>query len=235
MKKIILALGMCSLSLSAMAEDINADKDFYAQVNLALARGLNPGNGFGKNMGKTGSYGIELGAQLHENIRASLSFDYLPSFSNKYNSSGNLSDSVTYNANNKVKVKSYVAMANLYYDIGKYDGFTPYVMVGAGMAKNKAGRVTGSGVDSEQPVENVSISVPGATKTNFAYKAGLGTRYDLNESVSLDVRYQFVNLGKFKTGATQTATGVDFVANQPVNNQGKLRAHELMLGIAYRF
>ena len=234
MKKVILALGLCSVSLAGFATEL--DKDFYAQLNLGFARGSKPGGAFGNNsMGKTGSYGVELGANVYENIRASLSFDYMSSFSTKYKSSVNLSPSVTYSTNNYVKVKSYVAMANLYYDIGEYDGFTPYVMVGAGVAKNKAGKVNGSGFDSEQPAENVSISVPGATKSNFAYKVGLGSRYELSEEVSLDLRYQFVNLGKFKTGSTQALTYVGSTEYQTVNNQGKLRGHELMLGVVYKF
>ena len=116
-------------------------------------------------------------------------------------------------------------MINLYYDITNLNGFTPYVTLGAGVARNQTSGtqdVTFSGTG--QLVETHEI--PKGTKNNFAYKLGLGARYAVNQNIDFDLRYQFVDLGKLKTSTNDAFTNA---------YKGKLRAHELLLGVAYKF
>ena len=49
--------------------------------------------------------------------------------------------------------------------------------------------------------------------------------------MSLDIRYQYVNLGKISTG--RSTTGVENTAVQP--KTGYLSSHEALVGVSYKF
>lgn len=233
MKKTILMLALSSVSYAAFAQEEVADKtgDLYIQLNAGYMRGFKPGGDFGSgSLKRTGSYGIELGANVYEHLRASLSFDYMPDFTGTYISTLSSTDVSSYNINYNFKVKSYVAMANLYYDIAQINRFTPYLMVGVGAAQNKTYNINGNYINNTNN-KTSPISIPGAKQNNFAYRAALGTRYDLNKAFSLDIRYQLADLGKFKSGSTGIVGSDNFSANCT----GKLRIHGLIAGIVYKF
>lgn len=57
----------------------------------------------------------------------------------------------------------------------------------------------------------------------------LGTKISLTESFDLDFRYQFMDLGKYKTGSYK-------IGQQNFGSyKDNLRTSELMAGIAYKF
>ena len=210
MKKILLAAALCATSLTALAEGVMADS--YVQLNAGYALGTKAGNNFNaKKMKNAGLVGVEAGYRFTENFRTSLSLDFVPNA--KYN--GSLTNASLDNANISTKVKSYAAMVNFYYDVADFSGFTPYATAGFGAAKNKTGTSTSQ-----------SSSLAGSSKTNLAWKLGFGTRYAVNSAVDLDLRYQFANLGKYKT--SQPA-GYDRAA------EGTLKQHQFLVGVAYKF
>lgn len=218
LKKLAVALAISAASFSAVADEM-ASKDFYAQLNAGYAFGMksNKNNNDISNFGKTGnsySIGLEGGARVNEHLRVGLGFDYLPGFSAQAANPVNCSScSVT-----KTKVRTMAGFFNVFVDAGEFSGFKPYLLLGAGAAKNKT-------KDTTISLDGVNLTtIAGASKTNFAYKLGLGTAYAINEDVDFDVRYQFVDYGKFKTQAYNGQTP-----------QGKLRANQVMLGVAYKF
>lgn len=227
MKKIMLTALLTSTvisSLSCLADD---EKDYFVQFNTGYAHGASSSGDFSQgNMGNTSLFGIEAGYKFNENFRMSASFDYLPSFSNN----STLTNSIERTAN--IKVKSYVSMLNLYYDIGEFSGFTPYATIGAGIARNKTGLyttdITGTGytgVDASN------------TKNNFAYKLGIGTKYSINDAFDLDLRYQYSDLGKFSTGTAESTynNGVLVESGDSAKQTGKLSAHQILVGVSYKF
>ncbi len=224
LKKLAVALAISSASFSAVADEM-ASKDFYAQLNAGYAFGIKStsNNNDTSNFTKTGksySIGLEGGARVNEHLRVGLGFDYLPDFA----AEANLNDTYK-NAGhsvNKTKVKTMAGFFNVFVDAGEFSGFKPYLLLGAGAAKNKTKETTLS-----LNGQNV-VTAAGASKTNFAYKLGLGTAYAINEDVDFDVRYQYVDYGKFKTN-TATANNMTF------SGQGKLRANQVMVGVAYKF
>jgi len=138
------------------------------------------------------------------------------------------------------KIKSMNLMANLFIDAGNFSGFKPYAVVGLGIARNKASSfdintataTTVAVVDTKTPDNNssettntsaVSGTFSGKTKNNFAFKVGLGFKYAVNEDFDVDVRYQYLNLGKAKWNVGDVSSTV------------KLTANQLMLGVAYKF
>lgn len=193
--------------------------NFYLQLNGGASLGLAPKQDFGsEKAGNSGLYGFEAGYQINESLRVSLGADYR----NKYSFTEKEFDGLI-TANTNWKIKSLAVMANVYFDIIETNGFTPYVTLGAGIAKN-----TVTGTQTTTSIHNVtpSESVPKGTIYNFAYKAGLGTRYNFNQNIAIDIRYQFSNLGKIRTNTNESF---------PKPDKGKLRAHEFLLGILYKF
>ncbi len=209
---------ICSTMLASFTAQAN-DNQFYVQLNGGAALGLAPKGDFGtKKAGTSALFGAEAGYQFDEHLRASVSLDYMSkfSFTDVENQDGA-------NYSTKFKIKSLVAMVNFYYDIIEIKGFVPYVTVGAGIARNQA-----SGTQSVTHSDNTVLvhSVPNGKKINLAWKVGLGTRYNINQNIALDLQYQFADLGKIKTGTN---------SNFPIANNGKLRAHQFLAGIAYKF
>lgn len=218
LKNLIIASMLSTTALVATADDMlgsNPISDFYVQLNGGAALGqVSNGDLGNKRAGTSGLFGGEIGYQFDEYFRAGVSVDSLTKFSFSEN---NVYQGFNYST--KWKFKSLVAMVNLYYNIIDAKGFTPYITIGAGIARNKL-----SGTDT---FADSSFNIPNGSKTNFAFKAGLGTRYALSKNVSFDLRYQYSDLGKIKSAANSAGPGSAYT--------GKLRAHEFIAGVAYKF
>lgn len=235
LKNIVILSCIGGVALAASAADNN--KDYYFQINTGYAKADSAGTDefpVGA-MGDNALIGGELGYKFNDNFRGSLSLDYISSFSNKRRSSETDEDG-TYFSENAIGVSSYAAMINLYYDIAKVNNFVPYVTIGSGMSINRTGDhyvVTSNDEDND-----VITTIDGpATKRNFAYKIGLGSRYILSNSFDLDLRYQYINLGEFRTSSNQSTyrNGVYHKHSSSAIEKGNLSAHEVVLGLSYKF
>ena len=235
LRNIILAGILSGAALTAMAaETQDQSKDYYVQFNAGYVHGQAPKQSFSQgSMGNTGLYGAEVGYRFNENFRTSLSLSYIPDFKNNYSTSmpetDNKGRNYTETTNYNTKVKSLVSMFNVYYDIVEINKFTPYITLGAGMSSNKT--------SSTDTITNglggsASLTYSTATHNCFAYQAGLGARYSINKDFDLDLHYAYANLGKFKTGTTLSYNGA---SESVAAKTGKLRAQEVIVGIAYKF
>jgi len=198
----------------AMAEEEKSNAGPYVQLNGGISMGMAPKSDFGnKKMGNSAVYGAELGYQFEQYLRISLSLDDRAKYSFTENQNYNTSTVST-----RWKVKSLVTMVNFYYDIMEFNKVTPYMMFGAGIAKNKA--------SGTQTSNGESSGIPSGTKNNFAYKLGLGAKYKITNNVAVNLQYQYIDMGKIKTGTNAAFTE---------SNNGKIRANEFLFGIAYKF
>ena len=68
---------------------------------------------------------------------------------------------------------------------------------------------------------------PGKAKTSLAWNAGFGSKMSLNKKFDLDLVYKYVSLGKVKLS---NASDEDVSCNPE-----KLSAHEVTLGLIYKF
>jgi opacity protein-like surface antigen len=153
---------------------------------------------------------------------------YRPNYTFKNNTTENFTEgsvSGTDTINSKYKVKSFTAMANIYYDILTINNITPYLNIGAGLAINKTKETETR--DSDYGTAGTASTTTQVTtsKNSFAYKFGLGARYTLNQDFDFDIRYQYVDLGKVRANSTENT----FL------EKGKLRSQEIIAGIAYKF
>lgn len=113
-------------------------------------------------------------------------------------------------------------MINGYYDFSKGRGFNPYVTIGLGVANNS----------QEANGKNGSASFLPNNTNNLAYKIGLGAKYQLDKSFDIDIRYQFIDLGKVSIGSYNNNS---LVSTNTTLQSGHLCANEILLGILYKF
>lgn len=242
--KIKLIAGYAVLSLASLAnaeQDLNLPETFgYVQLNGGAAFNISGSGMFGnKNAGNTGVYGIEAGYKFDDYTRASISVDYMPNYS--FNASASENDSgyagstpYVVTSNNNFTVNSWLVMFNGYYDIKNSSDFTPYFTLGAGIARNKAKSTYSYSTSiNGGAFEANSTNLGEESKDNFAYKIGVGTRYAINKSFDLDLRYQFIDMGKFTTAAG--SYNLDGTIISVPEQTIKLKSQQILLGIAYKF
>jgi len=117
-------------------------------------------------------------------------------------------------------VKSYLLMANAYYDLklAALGPFKPYVGFGLGVARVNIDQQ----IFRESVNHNVHVVTP---RTSFAYQARVGVGYEVNRWLDVSMGYRFVHID----GSTYDRFGVD------VGNVGALNNHSLELGAAFKF
>ena len=134
----------------------------------------------------------------------------------------------------KAKMQTEALFINGFYDFQPFTisntAITPYLGGGVGISRNKMG----TDVFHVNGVPN-GLTINGDTINQFAYKLAAGTLISLTQQLSLDVNYQYVNLGAFKGGADVYRNGVFNRTFQRVTNGGEIKTQELMVGLQYTF
>ena len=228
-KKITLALLFTLPSLS-FAVDLD---DFYITAKGGVSKTLDTGtmnydNGavFTLNdddLGTGSAFGISAGKYITDNFRLELEAIKRTGYEmNTTDSDNNLMEA---------NITSKSIFINGFYDFQPFSlgntPITPYLGGGVGISKNKMGAT-----HENRP----GNTVDGKTISQFAYKVAAGTLVDLTENVSLDINYQYVNLGNLKSGVGVYNQNGIFQANLPAGiNGGEIKTQELMVGLQYKF
>ena len=180
---------------------------------------LGTGYVFGLSVGKyiTNNFRVELEASQ----RGGLEYD------TEYASEPNLGTTT------KADIKTQSIFINGFYDFESFaiinSLVTPYIGGGIGISKNKMGVVT------EVTPENEVAYLDGNKVSQFSYKLAAGTLVSLTESLSLDINYQYVDLGSFKSGLDYVASGGATGTLTEALNDGEIKTQELMVGLQYKF
>ena len=93
-----------------------------------------------------------------------------------------------YEADFSSKINTLTAMANLYYDFGRYRNWVPYVGVGIGVARHDVGDVSFTGVGAGLGATFNDLN--GSTQTNFAWSLMAGAAYQISHRAVLDFGYR---------------------------------------------
>lgn len=109
--------------------------------------------------------------------------------------------------------------ANVFWDFHNESAFTPYIGGGIGLALNYTGY--------EATLANGNKVSMDDRFTNFAWNAGAGVSFDVNDIVAIDASYRFVGLGYNELSTTVDGIKGE-IANEPYNN-------EFMLGVRLNF
>ena len=175
------------------------------------------------DLGTGSAFGISAGKYITDNFRLELEAIKRTS----YEMDTTDSDNNLLEAN----ITSKSIFINGFYDFQPFSlgntPITPYLGGGVGISKNKMGTAYDKTQDN---------TLDGKTISQFAYKVAAGTLVSLTENVSLDINYQYVNLGNIKSGVGVYNVGGGFIANLPTGiNGGDIKTQELMVGLQYKF
>lgn len=184
-----------------------------------------------ESLGAAADFGIGVGYKFNEYFRTDLTLDYETPARFKgslwcdYNTTScNSSPNGGYYDTERAKIAAYTALLNGYADLGTYNGFTPYVGAGVGASYLQTSSIRSSNYGSD------GSSIEGDGNWNFAWALMAGVSYAVNQNLSVDLGYRYLNLGDAKTkGVTDSfgqTTGLKY------NN---IQAHEVRLGLRYQF
>ncbi|MBI4274534.1 MAG: porin family protein [Rhizobiales bacterium] len=117
----------------------------------------------------------------------------------------------------KAKVDSYTVLFNVYFDLGTWSGFTPYI----------GGGIGGSFLRGRDFARvNTTIPRDGFERWNLGWAWMAGVSSAISPSVVIDVGYRYIDLG-------DATTNFDSTNNQLFLNN--LTAHEVRIGARYLF
>lgn len=121
----------------------------------------------------------------------------------------------------------WLALANVYADLGTWWCVTPFIGVGAGFSRNTIANFT----DINTPNLGVAFADK-ASKWNFAYALHAGLAYKVTPGFTVELAYRYVNLGDAITGDLKTYTGVNAVNNPTTFKE--LDSHDVRLGVRWQ-
>jgi len=175
----------------------------HAEGGLSYAGvGLGSDDETGTEAGAAIAVGYDFGRKFNVPVRAELEFAFTGETSKDVN---------VYNVPAKAEIGAKTLLANIYWDLAEYKGFTPYVGAGIGLA-----------------FVNTEASVLGFTKDNnktvVAGQIGLGCAYAFNDTFSVDLGYRFLAIGDGE------------VEYEGIKLESKdIYAHQIMLGVRMTF
>jgi opacity protein-like surface antigen len=182
------------------------------------------------------SFGVGVGYQFNSWFRTDITGEYR----SRVNFSGN--DFVVVNGLNGVPgnsplgdtynagYSSWVALVNVYADLGTWWCITPFVGAGVGAAFNKT---TGLSDMATFPANNLSTSLyqaNGATKTDLAWALHAGLAYKVNSNFTIELAYRYLDLGSAVTGGGSTFAGTTSLRPFQFNN---LTSQDVKLGVRW--
>lgn len=157
-----------------------------------------------KDYNDSASFGLGLGMIIDDNIRADIMLSHV--LEADYNLTTN-----PYKY--KSQVSSTKLMLNGTYDFDTGTPFSPYVSAGVGASYNK--------IKAQAYAYDIKTNSGSDYKIDFAYQAGLGVAYKMDNQMRLNLGYRFADNGK-----TKKATGV---------SNDRLQSHAVTLGLQVAF
>jgi opacity protein-like surface antigen len=166
------------------------------------------------DVGHSAVFSGAIGYRINPNIRAELAAGYRGG----YDANATMPNGATLSAD----VSSWNLMANAYYDFNLGLPVRPYLTGGLGWARNRVSDLTSVNPDG---------TAPGGSRNNLAWSLGAGIGYPINNRLTLDFGYRFVDLGRLATAeGVSTLSG----AAAPYSGTiGKLRVNELVVGVRW--
>jgi len=122
--------------------------------------------------------------------------------------------------------EEWLALVNLYADLGTWWCITPFIGVGIGGAKT----TISSFLDVNTPNAGVAYALDQSTYT-FAYALHAGLGYKVSNSLTMELAYRYVHFGDVLSGDLRTYTGINNV-NNPMHFNG-VSSHDLKLGVRW--
>ena len=237
-RKLTLAL-LLTLPTMALAIDLEG---YYITAKGGVSKTFNTGttsfnNTLGtlftlqnEDLGTGSAFGFSVGKYLTDSFR--LELEAIKRTGYEYDA--RVSNAGITNLTDKAKIQTEAVFINGFYDFQPFTmsntAITPYLGGGVGISRNKMRTIVqhNNGIPT-------GITVDDNTINQFAYKLSAGTLVSITDGLSLDVNYQYVNLGAFKSGTELLLNGVFNSNLQRGLNGGEIKTQELMVGLQYTF
>lgn len=209
-------------------------KGYIGQANTDVGNIYTPGfdtntfTVYHKDIKSSPLFGIGVGWRARHWLRFDGTFEYRGDaafFANdSYPDNGSGAGTNEYTAD----VKSWLGLANVYWDIYNWCGITPYVGAGIGWAT-----ISVEGLKDINTVQGATWYGADKTTTNFAWALYAGASIELSPQVALDLSYRYADLGNAKSGTVSDATGTypsySHVAIKDITS------NDFLLGVRYQF
>jgi opacity protein-like surface antigen len=123
------------------------------------------------------------------------------------------------------QIDSFTLLANVYFDLGNWAGFTPYFGLGAGTTSM---RTHDFRIADQLPSQGVADT----TRWNFSWAAMAGVSYQITQTTLVDVGYRYLQLGEAISGTWTPNTPTPFINTARVTMRD-MTAHELRIGLRW--
>ncbi len=186
----------------------------------------NNGNMGDEKMLGAADIGVGVGYKFNDYLRTDLTLDYETPAKFKgsvYCVSAGPCGGGVWQATESVKITAYSALANVYADLGDFHGLKPYIGAGAGASYLRTSDVKSGAKDNGTGAYPKSEG-----QWNFAWALMAGDEYPINERLSLDLGYRYLDLGDAKTGGVRDSGG-----NLTHMSVEDITAHEVRVGLRY--
>ncbi len=171
-------------------------------------------------------FGVGVGYQFNSWFRADVTGEYRAKASisglDIVNFNGVPIGTDTYTGNKE----EWLALVNLYADLGTWWCITPFIGVGIGGVKT----TISSFVDTNSIAPGVAFAKD-ESKYNFAYALHAGLGYKVSNNLTLELAYRYVHLGDGQSGDLRTFDGINNV-NNPMHFNG-ITSHDVKLGVRW--
>jgi opacity protein-like surface antigen len=185
----------------------------------------------GQSFDSSPLFGIGFGYKLNDWFRVDVTGEYR----GKANFHG--SDNVVFNGgrgvdNYSASKSEWVFMANAYFDLGTWSCITPYIGAGFGGTYNRISSFRDDGVIFIGGNLNNSVAFAEEnSKWDFAWSVQAGLTYKVTPSMSIDLGYRYISLGKAETGPSRAFDG-SFTNGGPfIFND--IYSHDFKLGVRW--
>jgi opacity protein-like surface antigen len=181
------------------------------------------------------SYGVGVGYQFNSWFRADITGEYRSKVMFSGTDFANIAGLGPISDVYSARFSSWVAMANVYVDLGTWWCITPFVGAGVGGAFNQIdglqdlGSIPSPGVGS---VNSASYFANAANKTSFAWAAHAGLSYKVNQNFTVELAYRYLDLGNAVTGKGDTFDGILGGRGRPFQFND-LTSQDIKLGVRW--
>lgn len=131
-------------------------------------------------------------------------------------------------------MRGFMGMANLYADLGNFNGITPYLGFGLGAIRTRVDGTHATLYDRDTGATTIlgTNMTGGAGKTQLAWALMAGASIAVDKSISIDVGYRYLDLGTASTApfVTQIWAGTPLIAKVKAKD---ITAHEFRVGVRY--
>lgn len=132
-------------------------------------------------------------------------------------------------------MNSKVVLANAYFDLGTWGGFTPFVGAGVGMAGHTISHLSDTGPFTPGGGAAYGYMANSKTDWNMAWAVHAGVAYNVTQNFKVELGYRYLNMGSAESGllncggATATCGGLNAYKIRNIDS------HDIKLGVRWHF